>query len=192
MQLSSRSCAVRSPKQNSQPSQLQINRRWQENTRKTSTSRNHINPTVPKGAVRYIVGKGKKRMKEVEDNCNVTLTISLPKQWSDEQTATITGPEEGVNMAANEVINIVEQYNEDQDKYAKRERETKDIPCKFYQEGKCKHGNKCDYAHSKRQHSSRSHSPSTHHRQESRPYTETKRLMITKRTRSHSPLYRKK
>ena len=38
---------------------------------------------VPKGAVRYIVGKWKKRMKEIEeieDKCNVTLTISLPKQ----------------------------------------------------------------------------------------------------------------
>ena len=145
----------------------QVNPKSTDDDRKTPERQVQVEITstlpVPKGAVRYIVGKGKKRMKEIEDNCNVTLTISLPKQWSDEQTATITGPEEGVNMAANEVINIVEQYNKDQDKYAKRKRETKDIPCNFYQEGKCKHGNKCDYAHSKRQHSSRSHSPSTHH-----------------------------
>ena len=122
------------------------NRRRQENTRKTSTSRNHINPTCAQRSCQIHRRKREKKSERNRRQLQVTLTISLPKQWSGDQTATITGPEEGVNMAANEVINILEQYNENQDKYAKRKRETKDIPCKFYQEGKCKHGSKCDYA----------------------------------------------
>ena len=51
----------------------------------------------------------------MEYKVNVTLLISLPKHWSDGQTATIKGPEEGVNMEANEAVNIVEQCNEYQE-----------------------------------------------------------------------------
>ena len=121
----------------------------------------------------------------MEDKVNVTLLISLPKHWPDEQTATIKGPEEGVNMAANEAVNIVEQCNEYQEQ--KKMQRNQRHPVRIRRAGHCKHDSNWDFPRRKHDEWSRNRSPSMH-RPDTKTYSETARITIPKLTRSRSTI----
>ena len=103
--------------------------------------------------------------KEIEAKHNIKIHIS-PETKNNKQTITLRGGKNETQQGIKDITNIIK---------TRKEREPKQITCRFYQQGYCREGTACRYNHpnqpftEQRQDKHRSRSPNQQTNDQSRP-----------------------
>ena len=102
---------------------------------------------VPSETVRHIIGKGGKRKTDIEKTHGTTIHIQDPEPGKHDQRITVTGSRDSVQKTRDALTYIVDTALEDSAKAFTRKQEKAKITCKFYRQGHCKMGQKCNFRH---------------------------------------------
>ena len=146
---------------------------------------------IPKKTGSTIIGKGGANIRKLQEKHSVSVHLHDQEKDSDEQRITVKGRQQNVNNARDEIEQIVYNYGRPQQQQKTKVR--KDTECRYYNQGYCKMGNKCDFAHwkpkPKTQQKSNSPVPSTSRQSRNEKRGQPQRSTAT-HPRSRSPLGR--
>ena len=99
---------------------------------------------IPKKTGSTIIGKCGANIRKLQEKHSVSVHLHDQEKDSDEQRITVKGRQQNVNNARDEIEQIVYNYGRPQQQQKTKVR--KDTECRYYNQGYCKMGNKCDFA----------------------------------------------
>ena len=146
---------------------------------------------IPRKTGSTIIGKGGANIRKIQEKHSVSVHLHDQEKDSDDRRITVKGRQQNVNNARDGIEQIVYNYSRPQQQQKTKVR--KDTECRYYNQGYCKMGNKCDFAHwtpkPKTQQKSNSPVPSTSRQSRNEKRGQPQRSTAT-HPRSRSPLGR--
>ena len=106
--------------------------------------------------IKAIIGKQHIRIREIEDRHRVKVMATRINPGK----ITVSGEERGTREAVKEIKERIKELEEKRKENTSLREERIQIPCKFYQQGRCQRGNKCRYQHEKAERNTRERSKS--------------------------------
>ena len=164
----------------------------------SSTHRYHTPPeiqrlidtyTIPSNMAGHIIRKNEQGIKDLQEKYKTKITKENNEKTKT-CTFTITGPPQNVKRTIDQMKSALETALHMNDNNERRKEERKRMICKFFQQGYCKFGERCDSIHpspERRRPTQRSRSPQRRHtsKSTSQSSSDRKHRKSEKKTRRH-------
>ncbi len=115
---------------------------------------------INRNLTKFVIGKGGQQISSMEKEIGVK--ISTRDAGKDKKIVKITGTREKNEEAARIIQEICEKFKDEAQETKQTIPDKSKVECRYFKQGKCTHGDSCDFKHTKKRKDSRKQSQSEH------------------------------